>query len=117
MPFMTGYFLLAPEYRSGDKRIEAIKYLTGLGYEIYDVGISQYLIYYLEAPSINKPDEISKAAEGHPGILKAFVAMGVMADDAKIEEIAEQLESGEIELDETAKGYLKELLKLLKGGD
>ncbi len=115
MPFMAGYFLLNPEYREGEKRKEVADYLSQLGFEIYDVGLKPYLIFYLEAPSTKDLDEITKMAESHPGVLKAYVAMGVLASDEKIEELAKQLESGEVALDESFVEYLKFILANIRG--
>ncbi len=110
MAFMTGFFLLNPEYAKPDKRGEVIRFLQGLGFELYDVGHERFIVFYVEAPTVDDLDKIIKAAESHDGIVKAYIAFGFLGDEAKEAELDRALEEGEIELDESMVEYIKWIL-------
>ena len=113
MAFMTGFFLLNENYLAPEKRREIIEYLKSLGFEVYDVGLERFLVFYVEAPTIPDVEKIVKTAESHPGIVKAYIAFGFTGDRAKEEEIERMLESGELELDESMVNYIKWILSKL----
>ena len=110
MAFMTGFFLLNEHYTSPEKRREIIEYLKSLGFEVYDIGLERFIVFYVEGPSIPEVEKTVKAAESHPGIVKAYIAFGFVGDKAKEEELDRMLESGELELDQSMVDYIKWIL-------
>ncbi len=117
MPFATGFVLVTPHYRGDPQKIEEIKaHMRNLGFEVYDIGTDLYIVYYIEADTVNEMEDLIKAAESHPGVAKAYVVYGFLQDKATEEAINEMLEKGEIELDEDAKKYIKMVLDQMRGG-
>lgn len=117
MPFASGFVLVNPTYRDDPQKIEEIKeHMRKLGFEIYDIGSSIYIVYFVEGDTINDIEDKIKAAETHPGIAKAYVTYGFLEDKATEEAINEMLERGEIALDEDAKNYIKIILEQMRGG-
>ena len=110
MAFMTGFFLLKPEYRQEPRRSEVRRFLESLGFEVYDVGVPTSLVFYVEGPSVEALEDVIKAAESHEGIVKAYIAYGFMADRSVQDMVNEMLASGEVELDQSTIEYLKTIL-------
>ncbi len=113
MAFMTGFFLLNENYTSPEKRREVVEYLRSLGFEVYEVGLERFIVFYVEGETIPEVEKLVKAAESHPGIVKAYIAFGFTGDRAKEEEIDRMLETGELELDESMVNYIKWILSKL----
>ena len=114
MPFATGFFLIAPEYRSAESYNTIASKLRELGFEIYETNNLAYMIFYVEAPDVKSLERIIKTAEGVEGVLKAFIAWGFLADAQAQRELEEMLERGEISLTEEAKDYFRGVLKSLE---
>jgi len=110
MAFMTGFFLLNPAYTEPGKREEVLRFLQSLGFELYEVGHERFVVFYVEAPTVDDLDKIIKMAESHDGVVKAYIAFGFLGDKAKEAEIDRALEEGEIELDESMVEYIKWIL-------
>ncbi|UXD21180.1 hypothetical protein IPA_00905 [Ignicoccus pacificus DSM 13166] len=117
MPFATGFILVNPTHRGDPAKIEEIKkHLESLGFELYDLGTDLYIVYYVEAETVNQLEDLIKAAEAHPGVAKAYVSYGFLQDKALEDAINEMLLNGEIALDEDAKNYIKTILEQMRGG-
>ncbi len=115
MVFMTGFVLIDPSYREGEKRDEVKRFLSDIGFEVYETNASPYLVYYVEANTVKELDDLSKLATSHPGVLKVYVSYGYLGDDEKLERLEEALEKGEIAVGESVIEYLRELIEDLKG--
>ena len=111
MPFATGFFLIAPDYRSPEHYQRILKALREMGFEVYETDNPAYIIFYVEAPDVNSLDKGIRMGESVEGVAKAFVVWGFLADDAAREELERMLENGEISLTEEAKKYFEHVLK------
>ena len=117
MPFATGFILINPTHRGKPEKMEEIKHhLRSLGFELYELDTDLYIVYYVEADTVNQLEDLIKAAESHPGVAKAYVSYGFLQDKALEEAINEMLLSGELALDEDAKKYIRTILEQMKGG-
>lgn len=112
---MTGFVLIDPNYRHGEKREEVKNFLSNIGFEIYETNTEPYLVYYVEGRTVKDLDELSKLATSHPGVLKVYVSYGYLGDNEKLESLEEALERGEIAVGESLIEYLKELIEELRG--
>ena len=115
MAFAAGFMLVIPRWRDEPKRSELKKWLEEMGFEVYEAGKPNFLVFYVEAPDVKSLEEKIKAAERHEGIAKAYIAYGFMADDETRRMINEALEKGEMELDQSMIDYLKTILAKLEG--
>ncbi len=89
------------------------KELERLGFELYEVGRPAVLVYYVEAETVKELEEKIKAAEALDGVIKAYIVYGFLAGNEVREWINKSLESGELELDNTTREYIKWILKRL----
>ena len=115
MVFMTGFILIDPNYRRGEKREEVKNFLSNVGFEIYETNSEPYLVYYVEGRSVKDLDELSKLATSHPGVLKVYGSYGYLGDNEKLERLEEAPERGEIAVGESVIEYLREIIEGLKG--
>jgi len=113
MPFATGFFLIAPDYRDPENYSKILKRLRDMGFEVYETDNPAYVVFYVEAPDVNTLDRGIRLGEKVEGIAKAFVVWGFLADDNAREELERMLERGEISLTEEAKKYFEHLLRNL----
>ncbi len=115
MPFVSGFFLLTTEYEEGEEKSKLISKLQELGFEVYDTG-GKFLVYYIEADSERTLRQLLKHAESIEGIAKAYIVYSFMGSNEMKEYIERGIEEGYIELDESTKKFLKDLIKSLQGG-
>jgi len=114
MAFAAGFMLVIPRWRDEPKRSELKRYLESLGFELYETGKPNFIVFYVEAPDVKALEEKIKTAERHEGIAKAYIAYGFMADDETRWMINEMLARGELELDKSMIDYLKTILARLE---
>ncbi len=110
---MAGFFLLHPNYREGKARRQIAEKLEALGFEVYETGKPQFLVFYVEGETVNELIDKIRVAEGIEGVVKAYIAYGFLADKRVEEEINRGLETGEIVLDESTIEYIKGILERL----
>lgn len=110
MAFASGFFLLTAGYREEPGRSEVKEYLQKLGFELYEVGKPSFIVFYVEAPDVKSLEDVIKSAEEHPGVAKAYIAYGFMADNRVKEWINEALAAGELEIDESTREYIRTIL-------
>jgi len=113
VPFATGFFLVAPNYRGTEEYARIASQLRELGFEIYETDNPAYLIFYVEAPDVKSLERVIKTGETIEGVAKAFVVWGFLADDDARRELEEMLERGEISLSDEARKYFEDLLRSL----
>ncbi len=114
MPFVSGFFIVAAGYETGEKRDDLINKLREIGFEVYDTG-GKFLVYYIEAENEKTIQRLLKHAESVDGITKAYVVYSFVGSSEMKEYIERGIEEGYIELDESTKKFLRELVKSLLG--
>ncbi len=114
MPFATGFFLIAEDYRNPDSLSKIVNTLRQMGFEVYETDNPAYLLFYVEAPDVDTLVRGIRMGEQVEGVAKAFVAWGFLADDKAREELERLLESGQISLTEEAKKYFQYVLSQLQ---
>lgn len=113
MPFAAGFFLIIPRWRKEPQRSELKKYLESLGFELYEPGKPNFIVFYVEAPDVKSLENVIKMAEKHEGVAKAYISYGFLADDEVREWINEALESDELEIGDGMLEYLKQIASRL----
>ena len=115
MPFATGFIVIHPRYREGERRREVLDHLARLGFEVYEVGRPAVVVYYVEAPTVKELEERIKAAEAHEGVLKAYIVYGFLAPDSVREWLNRAILEGEVELDPSMLEMLDKIISALTG--
>ncbi len=117
MPFATGFFLIAPQYRKPEVIAKIREVLHKSGFETYEMDNPAYLLFYVEAPTVDDLIDIIRYAEGVEGVLKAYVAYGFLADKEAEERLNRMLLNKEIGVSEEAKAYYRLILSKIEEQD
>ena len=85
-----------------------------MGFELYEVGRPDVVVFYVEAPSVEELERVVREAERLEGVLKAYIAYAFLASDEVREWVNRALEAGEVELDETTRRELERIAAALR---
>jgi len=114
LPFATGFFLIAPQYRNPEVIAKIREELAKAGFETYEMDNPAYLLFYVEAPTVDDLVDVIRYAEGIEGVLKAYIAYGFLADKEAEERLNQLLENKEIGVSEEAKAYFRLVLSRIE---
>jgi nitrate reductase NapAB chaperone NapD len=107
--------ILEPSYQEEPRRSSLKKRLEEMGFEVYEVGRSDVLVFYVEGDTIENLEQKIRAAEESEGVVKAYIAYAFLASDEVREWVNRAIESGEVVLDETTVRELRRILEALRG--